>query len=360
MNYVILNGVKSTTIKGLLIQSLPPISKPLMRTQIEEIDGKDGDIVTNLGYSAYDKEITIGLFGDYDVDEVISYFNGSGTVIFSNEHDKYYYYQIINQIDYERLIRFKTATVTFHVQPFKYSSVEKPLDFTIDSLIKFDDFTQTKNGLTLTAENGVISVSGTSTSATEFYLPIDSVNLKAGLYTLNATATGTGVSSANIRLIDGVPSDAKSFGGTYINLQNGESVTLNANLETEQTYNYLWFYINANTLNFEVDIELIDNNIPSVTVTNTGNTTAKPTITIYGNGNIALSLNGQQIFNIALGSQEYITIDVAQMEAYKDGILKNRLVTGDYDNFIFKVGRNVISWSGSVSEIVIANYSRWI
>ena len=44
MNYVILNGVKSTTIKGLLIQSLPPISKPLMRTSIEEIDGRDGDI----------------------------------------------------------------------------------------------------------------------------------------------------------------------------------------------------------------------------------------------------------------------------------------------------------------------------
>lgn len=360
MNYVILNGVKSTTIKGLLIQSLPPISKPLMRTQIEEIDGKDGDIVTNLGYSAYDKEITIGLYGDYDVDEVISFFNGSGTVIFSNEHDKYYYYQIIEQIDYERLIRFKTATVTFHVQPFKYSSVENPLDFTFDSLLTFDNFTQTKNGITLTAQNGVISVSGTATSATEFYLPINTVKLQAGSYTLSATATGTGVSSANIRLIDGVPSDTKSFGGTYINLQNEQSVALTANLTTIQSYNYLWFYINPNTFNFETDIELIDNNVSSIIVTNTGNTTAKPTITIYGNGNIDLSLNGQQIFDITLGTEEYITIDIAQMEAYKDGILKNRLVTGDYDNFLFKVGRNVISWSGDISQIVINNYSRWI
>ena len=38
MGYVILNGVKNTMIKGLLVQSLPPISKPLMRTSVEEID----------------------------------------------------------------------------------------------------------------------------------------------------------------------------------------------------------------------------------------------------------------------------------------------------------------------------------
>ena len=124
MNYVILNGIKSTTVKGLIIQSLPPISKPLMRTSVEEIDGRDGDIITNLGYSAMDKAMSIGLFGDYDVDEVIKFFSGSGTVIFSNEPDKFYKYQIIAQIDFERLIRFKTAMVTFHVQPFKFSAVD--------------------------------------------------------------------------------------------------------------------------------------------------------------------------------------------------------------------------------------------
>ena len=118
MNYVILNGKKSTLIKGLLIQSLPPITKPLMRTKTETIDGRDGDIVTKLGYSAYDKQISVGLFGDYDVDEVIEYFTSEGIVIFSNEPDKFYQYEIISQIDFERLVRFKTATITFHVQPF--------------------------------------------------------------------------------------------------------------------------------------------------------------------------------------------------------------------------------------------------
>ena len=129
MNYCILNGIRSTMIKGLLIQSLPPISKPMMRTEIEEIDGRDGDIVTKLGYSAYDKTMSIGLFGDYDIDQVIKYFNSEGTVIFSNEPDKFYNYQILNQIDYERLIRFKTANVVFHVQPFKYSAVDDLFNF---------------------------------------------------------------------------------------------------------------------------------------------------------------------------------------------------------------------------------------
>lgn len=126
-NYIILNGISSNTISGLLISTLPSISKPKIRTQTEEIDGRDGDIVTKLGYSAYDKEIEIGLYGNYDTDEVIEYFNSEGTVTFSNEPDKYYNYQILEQIDFEKLIRFKTAKVKMHVQPFKYPTEEEQI-----------------------------------------------------------------------------------------------------------------------------------------------------------------------------------------------------------------------------------------
>lgn len=128
--YLILNGVSSKNITGLLIQSLPPISKPKIRTSVEEIDGRDGDIVTTLGYAAYDKPISIGLKGDYNVDDVIEYFNGSGQVIFSNELDKYYNYAIYDTIDFNRLIRFRTATLNMHVQPFKYSVDEPPIKWT--------------------------------------------------------------------------------------------------------------------------------------------------------------------------------------------------------------------------------------
>ena len=131
-NYIILNGKNSIVIPGLMINELPPITKPKIRAEIEEIDGKDGDIVTKLGYSAYDKEITIGLFSDYDIDSIIKYFDSEGTVTFSNEPKKYYKYQIIDQIDFEKLIKFRTATIKFHIQPFKYSVEDNIKEFLID------------------------------------------------------------------------------------------------------------------------------------------------------------------------------------------------------------------------------------
>lgn len=123
-NYIIQNGINSQLIDGLLISELPPITKPLMRTQTEEIDGRDGDITIPLGYSAYDKEMIIGLYGYYDIDKVIQYFSSSGEVTFSNEPDKVYKYNIFQPVDFERLAHFRTATVTYHVQPFKMSAIE--------------------------------------------------------------------------------------------------------------------------------------------------------------------------------------------------------------------------------------------
>lgn len=233
-NYVVLNGNESTNIRGLLIQSLPPITKPLIRTSIEQIDGRDGDIVKKLGYSAYDKQFSIGLYGEYDVDEVIEFFDSEGKVIFSNEPDKLYNYQILNQINFERLIRYWTATVTMHCQPFKYSAVEKAVRF-------------------------------------------DSVNGAEG-----------------------------------------------------------------------------------VSISNNGNISSKPKVTIYGSGTVNLSINGTQAFAIDMGEDESITIDSAEMEAYSGGNLKNRQVSGDYDDLLFKVGKNKLTWTGDVSSIEIANYSRWI
>lgn len=234
-NFLIMNNVNSNTITGLLIQNLPPITKPRQRVNIEEIDGRDGDIITSLGYGAYDKEFQIGLSHNYDINEIIKYFDSEGTVTFSNEPDKYYNYKIIEQIDYEKLIRFKTANVKMHVQPFKYATNEEPI------VVEFEE---------------------------------------------------------------------------------GD------------------------------DLE--------VTVTNLGNIYSKPTITIQGSGDISVYLDNSQVFEISLGNEEYIVIDVNLMEAYKGNTLKNRLVTGNYDNFILPPGNSTISFQGTVQAVEVRNYSRWI
>ena len=233
--YIILNDKPSWQVQGLLIRSLPPVAMPKMRTQIEEIDGRDGDIVTPLGYAAYDKTVEIGLTYNYDIDDVISYFNSSGRVVFSNEPEKFYKYAIYDTIDFERLIRFRTAAVKFHVQPFKYSDVEG---------------------------EKVFSFSGS--------------------------------------------------GG-------------------------------------------------SLTIRNSGNYKAKPNLIITGTETVNVSLNGNQIFVIDFDDSETITIDTENMNAYgADGTLKNRRITGDYDNLVLVPGNNTISFIGTVTEIKIDNYSRWL
>lgn len=128
--YIVLNGKDSRYIQGLLITELPPISKPKQRTKTETIDGRDGDIITRLGYSAYDKTLKIGLTYDYSIDDLIDFFNSEGKVVFGNEPDKYYRYAIYEQVDFERLLRYKTAEVEFHVQPFKYSEIETSVEKT--------------------------------------------------------------------------------------------------------------------------------------------------------------------------------------------------------------------------------------
>lgn len=139
MNSINWKGIDSESIEGLLICELPPITKPKMRIKETVIDGVDGSFIEELGYESYDKTMKIGLTRDYDIDEVMDYFNGEGNLIFSNEDDKLYKAKIINQIDYQRLLRFKTANVTFRVQPFKYSASEisKKVDITDETSINF-------------------------------------------------------------------------------------------------------------------------------------------------------------------------------------------------------------------------------
>ena len=228
--YVIFKDVKSTTIPGLLICELPSISKPQMRTLNTEIDGRDGDITDELGYSSYEKTLSIGLTRNYDVNQIIKYFSGSGTLVLSNEPDKVYYAAVYARIDYERLLKFKTAIIEFHVQPYKY-------------------------------------------------------------------------------------------------LLNEQPVILDITAETE------------------------------LNVLNVGLEQSKPIITLYGEGDVQLSVNGVNIFSINI-DDEFVVIDSLEQEAYKDTVLKNRNMIGEFP--ILEPGQNIIQWTGNITKIVVEPKSRWL
>lgn len=160
MNTITLNGVSSSSKTGLLIQSLPAITRPKMRVQQTTVDGRPGDIITELGYEAYDRELSVGLHGSFDIDSIIAYFSGSGKAIFSNESDKVYDYTFIDRVDYNRLLRFRTAKIKMHVQPYKHSATETAKTFTAAS------FTITNSGNTESAPTIDIIGSGTVTIST--------------------------------------------------------------------------------------------------------------------------------------------------------------------------------------------------
>lgn len=198
MSNVILNGVSSDTINGLLIQRLPPIIKPAQRTEVEEIDGRSGDIVTPLGFSAYDRDLLIGLRRNFDIDEIISYFSGSGEAVFSNEPDKVYLYQILDHVDYEALGRLKQATVVFHCQPFKYESGETPVTFTSSETVTNKGNYYSRPYIEITGEGTVgiyldsvemLSLEMGDTETT-FVIDLEEQNAYEGSYLANRKVTG--------------------------------------------------------------------------------------------------------------------------------------------------------------------------
>ncbi len=355
INYIELNGEKSTSVKGLMIQSLPPISKPKMRTSNSTIDGRDGDVVTKLGYSAYDKQLSIGLHGDFDVDDAIAFFDSEGEVVFSNEPDKYYRYQILDQIDFERLVRFRTAKVKMHVQPFKYDAVDRVFNI-VNQFLHVEDSTASKFGITVTSSDGGIMVAGKATIDVEMEVPIESMSL-SGSYTLTASASGSADGCA-LMLIDG--SQSKSFGGSYMELKSNAAATMTATADPNAEYDALWLDIKAGTsVNFTLNATMASNSFNEITLTNRGNVLSRPTVTVYGSGNVELAINSVTVLSFSI-DDGYLTIDADEMNAYHGDTLMNRRVTGDYSDLRLNVGENVILWRGDVTGIKVEDFSRWL
>ena len=348
--YIIINGMNSALVDGLLISDLPDIKKPLKRTNIVEIDGRDGDIVQELGYSSYEKEITIGLYGKYDIDKVIQYFNGSGEVIFSNEPDKTYTYTILDEISYEKLNRFKTAKVKFHVQPFKRSAVERKETF-FRQLLSLETGSKTQNGLTLTWNGNSISISGTATASTRFMIPI-TLKTVAGTYNWKPVYTYSGA-NISFRICNAI-TDSESFGNKAFTVEDADS-TVTESTANEYHYLAVEYTGGAGAFNEQVTINV---NANQFEVINRGNVYSRPVLTVYGSGDVTLKINGNPV--LALSIVDNIVIDAEGMNAYHEGQLYNRHVLGNYANVVLIAGKNIISWEGTLTKIEIENYSRWI
>ena len=111
------------------------------------------------------------------------------------------------------------------------------------------------------------------------------------------------------------------------------------------------------TVNFRCQPFLYLLNIPDIVLTapgqveNLGTVFAEPIITVEGTGDIDLTI-GEVVLGIA-GLASSITIDVPQRLAYHDSINLTGSLTGD-EWPALPMGATEISWTGSVSRIVIS------
>jgi len=118
MNSFIFKGISSSSL-GIIVQELPPIVRPRMRIDTITIDGRDGEVINELGYEAYDKSVFVGLRTNQYINQINSWLTGSGDLVFSNEPNMVYKASVMDGYELSRLGRLKNANIKFRVQPFK-------------------------------------------------------------------------------------------------------------------------------------------------------------------------------------------------------------------------------------------------
>lgn len=104
----------------------------------------------------------------------------------------------------------------------------------------------------------------------------------------------------------------------------------------------------------------VDNNVTALTapgsIFNPGTVDSEPIITVYGSGDITLTINGENIY--LYNVTDYVTIDSVLMDCYKDTQLMNNNMNGDFPQLT--PGTNNVSWSGNVTKIEIIPNWRWL
>lgn len=125
-------------------------------------------------------------------------------------------------------------------------------------------------------------------------------------------------------------------------------------METLKVVNEFTITFNCEPYNYPVFNPLIEVEEQDTKIDNIFTRVSKPTITIFGTGNITLNIKDYwgEIQTVSFTSvDDHITIDSALMECYKDDTLCNDKMIGDFP--VLGLGENYISWTGNVQKIEI-------
>ena len=125
-------------------------------------------------------------------------------------------------------------------------------------------------------------------------------------------------------------------------------------------YLYTSFLVQFKVFPFKYSVDQADEelnlSVPT-TIYNQGTIYSEPIITVFGTGNITVTINGAS-YTIS-GIDGYVTINSEIQEVYKNNTNKNNsFLAMDFPRF--QVGENTVSWTGNVSRIEIKPNWRWL
>lgn len=162
--YFTFKGISSEEY-GLVVNKMPTYIKPEHFSEIITVQGKDGASVVDYGYKPYTLKAIVTLMDVSKLDEIMSWLDGSGQLVVSDDPYKYRNVKVLNGIDYQRLSELKEASIEFFVyDPYRYINGEVARTVTsFPGSVRNDGTTTSKPIITIVGSGSVsITINGTT------------------------------------------------------------------------------------------------------------------------------------------------------------------------------------------------------
>lgn len=160
---------------GIIVEKTPSISKAKKKTEIIQIDGRNGFLSIDSGtYEPFNLPIECHCSDEANIDAIKAFLDGFGTLSFDDE--KEYTAVINNTIPFEKIFEFKKFIISFLVNPIAEDINDTTIDLTEEDSFEIDTYASIYPILTIECEG---SISVTINNQT-FYL-----NDTDGTYTLD-------------------------------------------------------------------------------------------------------------------------------------------------------------------------------
>lgn len=114
-------GIASNDMKVIIEEEEHFLGRAAQRTETTEIEGKDGAIYDELGYSDIDRPIKVQILDVSKLDDILAWLNGEGEFEYKNRKTMARFH---NQLEPERISCIKIIDTTFSRSPFWYKKVD--------------------------------------------------------------------------------------------------------------------------------------------------------------------------------------------------------------------------------------------